>query len=234
MTSPPRSRLTSRTVRLIASRYPAVGVFDDIAGSEEDLRAAFELEDLTNTRLIETDRLRAIPGGEVPRGAVGASLVMAAFLHASEEGGRFSDRRLGAWYAATEVETALAETIYHHERRLRASAAGFPARIQMRELISNIDGDLLDVRGQQANEPGLYHPTDYSGSQGFAAAYRWPFAAAREEGVIYDSVRRPAGINVCIWRPMSVTLPVEQGAHYDYVWDTSGSLTILELKNVII
>ncbi|HMF60532.1 MAG TPA: hypothetical protein VK595_09175, partial [Vicinamibacterales bacterium] len=63
MTGPPRARFTERTSRLISSRFPTVGVFDDIADNEEDLRAAFELEDLTNTRLIATERLRLIPGG---------------------------------------------------------------------------------------------------------------------------------------------------------------------------
>ena len=160
-----RARVTARTVRLIASRFPTVGVFDDIADSEEDLRAAFELEDLTNTRLIATERLRAIPGGEVAMGTPGATLVMAAFLHASEEGGRFSDHRLGAWYAATEIETALAETIHHHERRLKASSSGFPARIQMRELIANLDVEVLELRGQRAAEPALYHAGDYTGAR---------------------------------------------------------------------
>jgi hypothetical protein len=232
MSEVPRGRLAGRTSRLIASRFPTVGVFDDIAGSEEDLRAAFELEELTNTRLIATERLRAIPGGEVAHGGAGATLVMAAFLHASEEGGRFSDHRLGAWYAATTVQTAIAETVYHHERRLRASAAGFPARIQMRELAAHLDGEFLDVRGLQASRPELYHLTDYSASQAFAAARRWPFGEALEDGVIYDSVRRAGGVNVCVWRPLSVPLPVEQAAHYEYVWDAAGSLTVLELRSV--
>ena len=45
-----RARFTARTHRLIASRFPTVGVFDDIADSEEELRVAFLLEDLTNRR----------------------------------------------------------------------------------------------------------------------------------------------------------------------------------------
>jgi RES domain-containing protein len=229
-----RSRLTARTVRLIASRFPPIGVFDDITGSEADLRAAFELEELTNTRLMAAARLRQIPGGEVAHGAPGASLIMAAFLHASESGGRFTDGRLGGWYAATEIEVALAETVYHHERRLRASAEGFPARIQMRELVAAFDAEFLDLRGLQASHPDLYHPNDYAGSQAFAAARRWPFATAAEAGVIYDSVRRPGGVNLCVWRPVSVPMPVEQGDHFDYVWDAAGKLSIVKLTSVAI
>jgi RES domain-containing protein len=232
MTAPPRARFTERTSRLISSRFPTVGVFDDIAGNEEDLRAAFELEDLTNTRLAAAERLRRVPGGEVPHGGPGATLVMAAFLYASEEGGRFNDHRLGAWYAASGIETALAETIHHHERRLRASAAGFPARIQMRELVARLDDEFLDLRGRQADCSALYRSDDYSASQAFAAAWRWPFAAIPEAGVIYDSVRRSGGVNVCVWRPLSVPLPVEQGDHYEYVWAPDGVLTILKLTGV--
>jgi len=232
MTPPPRVRFRERTSRLISSRFPTVGVFDDIADTEEDLRAAFELEDLTNTRLAATERLGRIPGGEAPRGGPGATLVMAAFLYTSEEGGRFSDHRLGAWYAATEIETALAETIHHHERRLRASAAGFPARIQMRELVARLDDEFLDIRGQQAVRGELYRPDDYSASQAFASALRWPFAADAEAGVVYDSVRRVGGVNVCVWKPLSVPLPVEQGDHYEYIWAADGELTIMKLTSV--
>lgn len=234
MTPLPRARFAGRTVRLIASRFPTVGVFDDIAGSEEDLRAAFEIEELTNTRLIAAERLRRIPGGELPVGAPGASLVMAAFLHASESGGRFSDHRLGAWYAATSLETALAETIHHHERRLRASSGGFPARIQMRELVAQLQDDYLDLRGLQTERPNLYHPEDYAASQAFAAANRWPFASDPQAGVIYDSVRRAGGVNICVWRPLSVPLPVEQGDHFEYVWAPRGELTVLKLTGVSI
>jgi len=217
---------------MIASRFPTVGVFDDIAESEEDLRAAFEIEDLTNTRQIATERLRRIPGGEVQAGGVGAHFVMSAFLYASERGGRFTDHRLGAWCAAAELGTALAETLYHNHRRLAASAAGFPARIQMRELVCEIDADLVDIRGRRDDLAPLYNANDYSASQAFAAERRWPFAGVPEAGLIYDSVRREGGINLCLWRPVSVPLPVIQGDHYEYVWNARGEVTVLKLTNV--
>lgn len=219
---------------MIATRFPTVGVFDDIAADEDDLRAAFEIEDLTNTRQVATNRLRQIPGGEVAAGGVGASLVMAAFLYAHESGGRFTDHRLGGWYAATELETAIQETVFHNHRRLAASSAGFPARIQMRELVAELDEDFLDLRGRRNDRPELYDPEDYAASQAFAASHRWPFAAVAEAGVIYDSVRRAGGTNVCVWRPLSVALPVIQGDHYEYVWNAGGEVTVLRLTNVVL
>lgn len=232
MTAPRRVAFKGRTHRLIASRYPTVGLFDDITDDEDEVRAAFELEALTNDRATATERLRRIPGGEVPVGQYGASMVMAAFLHADPVGGRFTDDRLGAWYAAGDIATAIEETVHHQERRLRASAGGFPNRIQMRELIADLEETFLDLRGLQSSEPALYHPDDYSGSQTFAAARRWPFANPGEAGFVYDSVRKPGGTNVCVFRPTAVALPLIQGEHFEYVWDRTGELAVLKLTNV--
>jgi hypothetical protein len=207
-----------RSHRLIASRWPTVGVFDDIAADEEELRVAFLLEALTNDRLqLPRRRLELIPEGEVVSGGGGSSIVMAAFLHADEQGGRFSDHRLGAWYASLDLDTAIAETLHHNERRLRASPGVLPAVIQMRELVSDLDLLLLNVR-DATRWADLYDPDDYTRSQAFAAEHRWPFAPSGEDGLTFASVRRKGGRNVCLWRPRAVVLPVLQGGHYEYRW----------------
>lgn len=224
-----RARVRGRTHRLIASRFPTVGVFDDIAADEGELRAAFILEDLTNVR--SRARLDALPAGGVANGP-SAYLAMAAFLHCSDEGGRFNDRGLGAWYASTDVDTAMAETVFHHERRLKLSAGGFPARIQMRELTARLKTQLLDIRGAQQSHPELYDPQDYSGSQAFARSLRWPLGDPGEDGLVFDSVRRAGGVNVCIFRPTALELPIAQADHYEYVWDAAGVLTIVKLTMV--
>ncbi len=224
-----RTRLRARTHRLIASRFPTIGVFDDIAVSEDELRVAFLLENLTNARVQA--RMEALRAGGLVSGP-SASVVMAAFLHASDEGGRFSDAALGAWYASTDLPTAMAETIYHHERRLRASQGGFPVRIQMRELVARIDRELLDLRGAASQRPELYDKDDYSASQAFARNHRWPYADPGEDGFLFDSVRRTGGVNLCVFRPSALTLPVTQADHYDYVWDAAGELTVVRLALV--
>ncbi|MEQ1929312.1 MAG: RES family NAD+ phosphorylase [Parvularculaceae bacterium] len=226
-----RSRVESRTARLIASRFPIVGVFDDIARDQDDLRAAFQLDEMTNGRLQPYLRLRAIPEGGLAIGPT-ASVVMAAFLHYGDTGGRFNDGKLGAWYAATDIETAIAETVYHNDRRLRASASGFPNRIQMRELIADVDIELLDLRDLRAARPELYLPDNYSQSQAFAMQLRWPFAASPEDGLVYSSVRRPGGTNICIFRPTGVPLPIIQGRRYEYAWDAGGNLEVMLLTRI--
>jgi RES domain-containing protein len=219
-----RERISAKTHRLIASRWPTVGVFDDLTSDPEDLKAAFILESLTNDRFsLLQDRLLLLRDDQIVSGP-GATMVMAAFLHADSAGGRFSDSRMGAWYAALDVKTAIEETVYHNDRRLRLSDGGFPCHIQMRELVSSVESDLIDVRGLQASMPDLYHPTDYRQSQAFAAGLRW--VETPEIGIVYDSVRNPGGVNVCLFSPAAVVLPVVQGDHYEYRWDSAGRVSV--------
>lgn len=232
MTAPARTRVRAPTHRLIASRYPTVGVFDDLTADPGELAIAYLLESLTNDRLaVLSRRLPLIPPGELVQGP-GATLVMAAFLHADAAGGRFTDHRLGAWYASYDVDTAIAETVHHSTRRLRLSAGAFPTSIQLRQLIADIDCDLVDIRGDRSPDPALYDRDDYAASQAFGVALRWPASGPGENGIVFDSVRRAGGTNVCVYRPSLVRLPVLQGDHYEYRWDATGRVTVLKLTTV--
>jgi hypothetical protein len=225
-------QVAATTHRLIASRFPTVGVFDDLATDREELEIAFLLESVTNDRLsMLSRRLPLLPDGEIVQGP-GATLVMAAFLHADEAGGRFTDGRLGAWYASLDVDTAIAETVHHSTRRLRLSDGAFPSSIQMRELIADIDCDLVDIRGARTQRPELYDPDDYTQSRTFGIGLRWPKTGAPGNGIIFEAVRRDNGINVCIYRPSLVLLPVIQADHYEYRWNAAGEVSVLKLTNV--
>jgi hypothetical protein len=232
MTAPARAHVRESTHRLIASRYPTVGVFDDLTTDGEDLAIAFLLESVSNDRLAALSRrLAQLPPEDIVQGP-GATMVMAAFLHADPAGGRFTDARLGAWYASLEVETAIAETVHHSTRRLRLSSGAFPSSIQMRELIAGVDCPLVDLRGQRDARRELYDLDDYAASQAFGLALRWPASGPAENGIAYDSVRRAGGVNVCLYRPTLVVLPVVQADHYEYRWDAAGTVTVLRLTNV--
>lgn len=227
-----RARVHQPTHRLIASRYPTVGVFDDLTRDAEDIKIAILLESATNDRLsLLSRRLTLLPNEEIAHGN-GATLVMAAFLHASEPGGRFTDHRLGAWYASLDVETAIAETVYHSERRLRLSEKGFPNTMQIRQLIANVDGAHVDIRGAKRSHADFYDADDYAASRAWGVGLRWPQEGAGADGILYDSVRRMGGVNVCVYRPSLVRLPITQGAHYEYRWDASGNVSVVELRDV--
>jgi hypothetical protein len=232
MTAPAHAHVRESTHRLIATRFPPVGVFDDLSTDKEELAIAYLLESATNDRLgILSRRLPLLPESEIVQGS-GATMVMAAFLHADEAGGRFTDGRLGAWYASFDVETAIAETAHHSTRRLRLSAGAFPSNIQMRELVAGIGCDLVDIRGQKKKRPDLYDPDDQSAARIFGLGLRWPASGQGENGIVYESVRRARGTNVCVYRPSLIRLPVTQGDHYEYRWDAAGAISVLKLSNV--
>jgi len=173
-----------------------------------------------------------VAGSEIVQGP-GATMVMAAFLHADEAGGRFTDGRLGAWYALAGRSTpAIAETVHHSTRRLRLSDGAFPSSIQMRELLAEIDCDLVDIRGARTTRPALYHPDDYAKSRAFGIGLRWPKTRKPANGIVFESVRRDGGVNVCVYRPSLVLLPVIQADHYEYRWNAAGAVSVLKLTNV--
>ncbi len=131
------------THRLIPSRFPPIGAFDDVA-TPEDLQAVMELEGWTNDRLV-AERLARLPRAEWVYGRPNASVVMASFLHTPPSGLRFSSGALGAWYGAMRVETAIAE-VGHHLRRemVRSRMERFTATY--RAYGARIAGRHLDIR----------------------------------------------------------------------------------------
>ena len=86
------------TYRLIASRFPPIGLFDTIA-TAADLEPVMELAGWTNDRLV-AERIARLPQTEWVYGRPNASIIMAAFLHVGPAGGRFNAPELGAWYAS--------------------------------------------------------------------------------------------------------------------------------------
>lgn len=233
MSEPARARVREFTHRLIASRFPTVCPFDDLTADKDDLQIALLLESATNDRLaILARRLPLLPQNEIVHGT-GATMVLAAFLHADEAGGRFTDGRLGAWYAAFDVDIAIAETVHHSTRRLRLSDGAFPSSIQMREHVADVDCELIDIRGLQTESPELYDRESYDASRTFGIALRWPAQGAGEDGIVYDSVRRAGGTNICIYRPSLIILPVVETGHYEYRWDAAGRVSVLKVTRVV-
>lgn len=218
-------QIEKRSHRLINSAHPIIGVFDGL-GTPEEIMIAFELESMTNDRLTGAlGRIEAIPKEDWAVGEnIGATIAMAAFIHGSQ--GRFNTDFLGAWYAALSVETAIKETIHHNTKRLRASAAGFPNRMQMRELISDLSAKLHDVTNEK-DHSDLYRPNDYSVSQKFGEEIR----RNKTDGIFYNSVRHSGGKNIVIFRP-KILVPVIQGDHYEYSWDKEGNPEVKKITNV--
>lgn len=198
--------------RLIASRFPTVGLYDQIA-SPQDLEVVFAIEALTNPRIRqELGQLSLVPAAERVVGP-GATLIMAAFTHLNPLGSRFSDGSWGVYYAAESLETAVAE-VSHHRAAFLSRTAEPPIDIDMRWLHADLFEKLHDLRGQREPLAAIYDPDHYGSGQALARQLR----AAGSAGIAYESVRRPVGQCAAVFRPKALTNARSAG-HIALRWD---------------
>ncbi len=218
-----RKKVTGSTYRIIPSQFPPIRLFERSLSSE-DLYAAYELESLTNDRIkAQVGHLDQVAPGDAVTGA-GSTPIMASFTHIGQAS-RFTDGLYGVYYAGLCVNTALAETKYWQARQLSDSNEGSTSRV-MRLYVGDINPDYSefdDIREQQ----GLHNPTDYTDSQAYGRAAR----ARGEFGLLYRSVRYPAGECIAAFKP-KVILPVIQSAHYRYHWNGSEIFHIEKVETV--
>jgi len=139
---------------------------------------------------------------------------MASFTHINRRGSRFSDGTFGVYYAAAELETAIAETVHHFEVFARDS--GDPVRKEdMRVLVGAVAEDFEDVAAlAEPRRTPLLDPDNYAASQVYARALRDDGAI----GVVYPSVRHPTGTCIGAFRPRAVSIP-RQERHLKYRWN---------------
>lgn len=213
---PPLCRIAwPSTHRIIRSRFPPVDLFEDIA-PPEDWEALARAEAKTNPRILTAmGRLDLVPPARRVAGP-GASWVMAPFVHCSiDRPSRFSDGSYGVYYAGDGFEVALAETIFHHERFMAATAEPAGWSSQFRELIGGVDADLHDLRDQPLFAACL-DPNDYADGQALARRLR----GSGSNGLVYPSVRQKGGACLAAFHPDVVSIP-RQGRHLAYHWDGS-------------
>jgi RES domain len=200
------------THRLIRSLFPATGIFDDVTTPVE-LKIILELEGWTNDRVsAEYGVLHLIPEAEWTLGVPLASVIMAAFCHPRETGGRFSTADRGAWYAAIEQKTAIRETIHHCTKELFDEIGVTETYVQMREYLADFSTEFHDVRPSPEFDP-CYADADYSSGQALGKA----LLESGSNGVLYRSVRHKGHECIACFRPKLV-LNVRQGAHFEYRW----------------
>lgn len=211
--------------RIVPGRFPPIQLFERVADAV-DLEAVFDLESLTNPRLRdEAGDIRLVPEEDRVSGP-GTSVVMAAFTHLNPAGSRFSDGSYGVFYAARELETAIAETSFHRERFMRATQQS-RMEIDMRVYAVDLDGRLHDLRGRAASFPLAYSRDTYGPSQQLAKRLR----DEGSDGLAYDGVRRDRGECAGVFRPRLLS-SARQERHLCYVWDGDRIATVYEKKLV--
>lgn len=217
-----------RAYRIIRARFPPIDLFEDIA-DPADWEALASAEAKTNPRVMErVGNLDLVP---VHRrvGGPGATLVMAPFVHVSpDRPSRFSDGSYGVLYAGERFDVAIAETVYHHERFMAATNEPAGWTSGFRELITSVDADLHDIRGDSTFADCL-DPNRYLAAQ---ALGRW-LRNKGSNGLVYRSVRHPSGDAIAAFWPDVVGIPV-QGRHLTYHWDGERVDRIHDATNEIV
>lgn len=211
--------------RIIPSRFPPIQLFERVA-DPADLEAVIELENMTNPRLRdEIGDIQLVPPDERVSGP-GSSIIMAAFTHLNPDGSRFTDGTYGVYYAANAFETAVAETKHHREEFMRATNEP-RMELDMRVYLVDVDGELHDIRGQQADFPLAYHASNYAGGQQMAKELR----AAGSNGIVYSSVRYAGGECIAVFRTTPLS-NARQERHLCYIWDGKAISTVYEKRMV--
>lgn len=209
--------------RIVASRLPTIHLFERVA-DPADWEALYMLESMTNPRLREqVGELSLVPVADRVSGP-NASVVMAPFTHLAPQGTRFTDGHFGAYYAAESVETAIAETRFHRENFLRATAQP-PLELEMRCYLADVASELHDLRGLRAKLGDIYDPASYAASQKLGRELR----NGGSNGIAFDSVRRPGGECVAVFRPRLVQ-NVRQSVHLRYAWDGTSISRVYEMR----
>jgi len=217
----------ARQIRIIPSRFPPVTLFETLV-SPDELEIVYAIESLTNDRVqAEAGNLYLLPKDEWVMGS-GASVVMAAFTHVGRVS-RFSDGRYGVYYASFDEETAIAETVFHTERRLRDTDEP-PIELDLRAYVGRVEKPLEDIRGKSyahLRDPDI---RTWSACQRFGSARR----EAGAWGLVYLSAQRRGGQCIAAFRPRAVSLP-KQGKHLRYSWNGTRIdrvLTVSELREL--
>lgn len=197
--------------RIIPSKFPPISLFD-WANSKEEMEQIAHLEGLTNERIqADLGRINLITKEDWV-GGQGSTPLMAAFTHIGSTS-RFSDGSYGVYYAASSLETAIKETVFHREQFYRASNEP-TCSISMREYIAKPKKPLVDITSNHYDDCLNPDPLFYQTSQAFGKKIH----GEKHWGLLYPSVRNKGMLCVAIFRPPALTMP-EQGCHLKYIWD---------------
>ena len=215
MNLPPTSLVRQYdTHRLIPAKYSEDGhsVLVRVADSDEDLQRIFDLDNVTNDRLLaENGLLPGIGIHELVFGVPYYRIVNAAFCHAHPLGSRFNAPDRGAWYAEFELETAQEEVAYHKWREL-VEVNWLEEEVTYDDYLADFSAEFHDIRVDDFRT--CLDPDSYVASQELAQQ----LLQADSLGVVYPSVRRPEGTCLACFRPALVT-NVRKASAYVFRWE---------------
>lgn len=204
-----------RTIRLVSSARLREAVLAPLADTAAEEALLAEIEGATSSRLIAEERgFAGLSADELVHGVPHAKFINASFAYTKpRQPSRFSPAERGAWYAALDVATCIAEVGFHLTRTL-ADAGDFDAVVECGEMIASMSGVFVDLRTAPAHAALDPDPaTGYPAGNALAARAR----AEGHNGIIYPSVRHQGGTCIAALWP-NVVQSVVQGAMYRLTW----------------
>lgn len=165
-----------------------------------------ELDAATNERkTAERGGFTGIGPNELLFGVPLAQIVNAAFCHPSPHGGRFNGPQRGAWYAAFDFETSVAEVSFHRRRFLQDARIRGEHVFEYTDFLADFSGEFhhLDHAELEVCLQPNPVPQCYAASQAVAASLLY----AGSNGIVYPSVRRSSGTCIACFRPALVFHP---------------------------
>lgn len=203
-----------RTIRLVTTarlRPPVLSTLVDV----DELAALAEIEGATSNRLLAQNRGTAdVQAYELVYGVPHAAFINASFAYAKpREANRFNGAERGAWYAALDLDTCLAE-VRHHMTKALAQTGVYEAVVDYAELYASFAGEFVDLRPHIDHL--CLHPAKgigYPAGNALAEAAR----ARGLNGIIYPSVRHAGGTCIAALFPHSVQ-SVAPGDVYRMTW----------------
>lgn len=196
---PVRRLAEPRTVRLVSTKRLEDPVLKRLVAQDQRLRDLEEIEGATSGRLMAQARgSDDIAREEFVAGFPHAAFINAAFAYFRPgELNRFNGPGRGAWYAAFDVDTCLAEVAFHMTRELER-VDDFRATVQYAEMFASFAGEFVDLRGADPRPACLDEDPriGYPAGNALADAVR----SAGHNGIVYPSVRHEGGTClVALW-----------------------------------
>lgn len=205
-----------RAVRLVSTARLRPPVLAGLVADDE-LQTLAEIEGATSERIVRQSRgASGISPMEFAAGVPGHSFINAAFAYSRPRGlNRFNGPSRGAWYAAFEVETSIAEVAFHLTRELD-NIGVYETIVDYAELFASFAGEFLELRNLPDPQPECLSPDiEIAYPQGNLVA-----DAARTRGlngIIYPSARRKGGTCLVALTPHAVQ-SVAQGRVIRLMW----------------
>jgi hypothetical protein len=203
-------------VRNIPGVRPTQDLFDDLSSDPADWDIAIAVEG--EARVPTAAAL-------ISRSFDYATVISYSFDSSHWQGTRFSDGlRYGVWYGSMDIETTVYETAWHWWRFVTDSYGGEDRTLvtERRVFDTRCDALLVDLRGREAQYPGLVSRTSYDFTQQVGRF-------VHEQGLngLLVKSARCDGVNGAIFKPERLS-NVRDKAWLTYRLDVAGGRLVVE------